>query len=296
MLSDDDILARQPGWVTRGGAESLEDVAFLSGAALARLDLALRAEGGDGRGAAQCPGALLRDRRALAAAEVAVRRAGRRETARELRDAVHFTQEGDSPGPAGEVLSRWQAAVARPIGVASLARVLPGVDREAIAEILDRRATGGPVAQAAAGFAAMVAAHPGDETGALILAEAVLARALGWSHILPVLSIDLRPRAFSQRGDDLQRAFHVAVRTGALATLGLASELGESAARLREVAPKLRAKTSDEAVAIFLRQDAVAPAALPMPDRAARRLCDRLVSLGAVRELTGRDSFRLYGL
>ena len=47
----------------------------------------------------------------------------------------------------------------------------------------------------------------------------------------------------------------------------------------------------------LLRRDALAPAALTfMSDRAARRLCDRLVSLGAARELTGRDTFRLYGL
>jgi hypothetical protein len=67
---------------------------------------------------------------------------------------------------------------------------------------------------------------------------------------------------------------------------------------LRELAPKLRAKAAARAVDLFLSRDALAPAALAaiMSDRAARRLCDRLVDLGAVRELTGRDTFRLYGV
>jgi hypothetical protein len=84
--------------------------------------------------------------------------------------------------------------------------------------------------------------------------------------------------------------------------VALAADLARRAARLREVAPKLRAKSADRAVDLFLSRDALAPAALAreMPgslsDRAARRLCERLVDLGAVRELTGRDTFRLYGV
>jgi hypothetical protein len=65
----------------------------------------------------------------------------------------------------------------------------------------------------------------------------------------------------------------------------------------RAVAPKLRAKGAERAVEMFLAQDALAPGALLfMSDRAARRPCERQVELGAVREVTGRETFRLYGL
>lgn len=78
----------------------------------------------------------------------------------------------------------------------------------------------------------------------------------------------------------------------------MAGALARGAARLQAVVPKLRAKGAARAVDLILLRDAVAPAALDtfMSDRAARRLCDRLVDLGAIRELTGRDSFRLFGV
>lgn len=66
--------------------------------------------------------------------------------------------------------------------------------------------------------------------------------------------------------------------------------------------PKLRAKTAGRAEKSLLSRDAIAPSALRetataagMSVRAARRHCGRLIALGAVRELTGRDTLRLYG-
>ena len=64
--------------------------------------------------------------------------------------------------------------------------------------------------------------------------------------------------------------------------------------------PKLRAKPAAKVVDLLLAEDCVSPAEAarhaPMTDRAARRLFDRLVALGAAREFSGRPTFRLYGL
>ncbi|MFE3838438.1 DUF1403 family protein, partial [Pseudogemmobacter sonorensis] len=74
-------------------------------------------------------------------------------------------------------------------------------------------------------------------------------------------------------------------------------DLRTRAARLLAVAPKLRGRDAAAVVARLLSEDALAPrAGARASDRAARRIFDRLVALGAARELTGRASFRLYGL
>jgi hypothetical protein len=104
---------------------------------------------------------------------------------------------------------------------------------------------------------------------------------------------------------------HRAMIAGCDAVIRSAADLSRRGEKLRAIAPKLRAKGSDEALALFLSHDAVSPSgmlsrgsqppmikgtSMPMTDRAARRLCDRLVELGVVRELTGRPTFRLYGV
>lgn len=242
------------------------------------------------------PLALWRDRLALRAAEVCVGFSGRREGQGALRDGVHLTRAGDDPGPAGRVLRQWSRAVGRPISVGTLAKALDGLSPEQIALCLDAKG-GTPVERAANVLEAVLEGNPRAETEALILADAVLATSMGQNHILPLLALVLRPRDLRLRGGDLQLACHRAVVAGAGQAVPLAADLTRAAARLRAVAPKLRAKTAERAVEMFLTHDALAPGALSfMSDRAARRLCERLVELGAVRELTGRETFRLYGL
>ncbi len=284
-----DTIATLPAWVTLSRADTPEDVAFLSGAALSHLDVLLQRE--------DVPFAALRQRLALQGAASAVAQMGRVETASALRDAVAFLQPGDHPGPAGAVFLAWRHAVARPITVAGLAKAMPDVGKQEIANWLDA-GHGAPVVQAAAVFARVRETRPQDLATALLLADCALARALRWPHVMPLLALALRRKDLGQTGDDLHRACHRAVVSGAAEVVREAADLTRRAARLHAVAPNLRAKGADAAVAMFLREEAVAPKALVSlrSDRAARRFCDRLEALGAVRELTGRETFRLYGL
>ena len=285
--SDPETIPRMPAWVIATRVETLEDVAFLSGAALTHLYLVFARD--------DVPQALLRDRLALHAAEACVALSGRMERAGELRDAVHLLRPGDLPGPAGETYLAWRRAVERSVSVKALSRALPTIESCQIATWLDA-GNGAPLTRAAVVLDAVLTEAPRAEVPALILADAALAQALGWDHVVPLLAAGLKRTDLRKRGHDLRLACHRAVTASAVGATRLAVDLSRRAALLKGVAPKLRAKGAGEAVEIFLTQDAVAPAALPLPDRAARRLCDRLVDLGAIRELTGRDTFRLYGV
>ena len=284
---DPDTLPRIPAWVTSARPETLEDVAFLSGAALNHLHLVL--------GRKEVPQALLRDRLALRAAEACVAFSGLSERAGELRDAVHLLRPGDLPGPAGETYLACRRAVERPLSIKALGRALPTIEPGQIAAWLDA-GKGAPVTRAAMVLEAALTEAPRAEVATLILADAALAHALGWDHLLPLLAAGLKRADLRKQGEDLLLACHRALIASAVEAVRLSTDLARRAGHLKAVAPKLRAKGAGAAVEMFLTRDAVAPSVLPLPDRAARRLCDRLVELGAVRELTGRDTFRLYGV
>ena len=282
-----DSRARLPRWVTATGAETLEDLAFLSGAALAQLHMVATHP--------DTPDALLRARLALRAAEVLMQITGRRERSAELRDELLLLRPDDLPGPAGAVYQSWQRATEHPLSVKAISRALPNLKAEQIAMWLDA-GKGLPVTRAAIVLEAVLREAPRADVAALTLADAALAQALGWEHVVPLLAAGLKRADLRKLGDDLRLACHRALVSSAIEVVRLSADLAQRAAHLKAVVPKLRAKGAGMAVELFLTRDVVAPSALPLPDRAARRLCDRLVDLGAVRELTGRDTFRLYGV
>ncbi|AUH66553.1 DUF1403 family protein [Paracoccus zhejiangensis] len=276
---------RLPDWLRGLPGETLEDAALSAGAALALLHQV--------QSRSEVPLALWRARLALQAAAQTARHAGRPEREAAIRDALCLLRPGDAPGPAGEIGLAWQRAVERPLSAETLARALPQLEDGQGAPL-----RGGPIQQAAAAIEAALAEAPRDHLAALILGDAALARALGWTHLIPLLGLGLTRRDLGAGGGDLRLACHRAVLKAAGPALQLAADLARQAARLQSIAPKLRTKQSDRAVQLVLTCDAVAPAMLTglMSDRAARRFCYRLVELGAARELTGRETFRLYGL
>jgi hypothetical protein len=144
---------------------------------------------------------------------------------------------------------------------------------------------------------------------ACLLLDVVLAKFFGWDYPLPLTALHLTKgdlRDFKSGADEAEIAIQSAITRSAQTAARLATTLAARAAALQAVAPKLRAKGSDAAIELFLTEDAVASSGMlspqirgttiPMTGRAARRLCDRLADLGVVKELTGRPTFRLYGV
>ncbi|WP_299775383.1 DUF1403 family protein [uncultured Tateyamaria sp.] len=278
---DDDLntLPKLPGWVTSLRAETLETVAFRSGAALMALD-ALVSDPRYG-----VPVKLLANCVALKAATATSKLQGRMAAESDIRDAFHLTPPGEARGPDGDLLAFWREAG------------------------LERARAHGPLAGCVAVLRAVLEADDRAERTACLLSDVILARALNWKQVLPVSAQRLTKvtlRDLTKDGQEAELAVQVRTVESIEETIRLGRDLARRAEVLRTIAPQLRAKGSDATVDLFLTEDAVAPALMlspcirgtktPMTDRAARRFCDRLVELGVARELTGRATFRLYGI
>jgi len=285
------------------------DAAFAAGAGLAALDAIVRAE--------PAFAGVWRQRQALAAAAATLRLMGRREDEAALRDAWCFRDPGGDPGPSGQILALWRQLAQRSTDwsaktMAQAAAAL-GVDLQgraaAIVALLDTAVPHeGSALTAVATFVSTVVDRFADaELLALLLADRVLADKMLWPVPVPLLMTQINnpllrsgePRRRPRPGEgDWPRTIATAYALAATAAGERAVEFERRAAMLQAAVPKLRAKGAEKVVAALLDEDALTPAMAsgPMSDRALRRLFDRLVELGAVRELSGRPTFRLYGL
>ena len=138
---------------------------------------------------------------------------------------------------------------------------------------------------------------------AVWLADCVLAQRLKWPFALPLLAAPLFAGGGRRVGGDLadsaEGAIVFAYAKAAARACDLSAELGRRAQKLLAAQPKLRAKGAGAALQALLEEDSLSAATRiggQISERGARRLFDRLVALGVIRELTGRATFRLYGL
>ena len=157
---------------------------------------------------------------------------------------------------------------------------------------LERARTHGPLAGCVFVLRAVLEADDRAERIACLLSDVVMARALNWKQVLPVTAQRLTKavlRDLTAEGQGADLAVEVRILESVEGSIRLARDLARCAAALRTVAPKLRAKGST-------LSPRIRGTSIPMTDRAARRFCDRLVELGVARELTGRPTFRLYGI
>jgi hypothetical protein len=235
---------------------------------------------------------------------------------------VLLTRPGDDVGPAGRMLlasrrlAAWHAeellteailgAVLEEFGYAN--------NDEAVRDLADDlrqlAASAGAVGMLTGAFVAAERHGFGRAVGAW-LADALLAQRLGWTHAVPLLGTEtvglssgrLRrsavPAAAGPAAEsDRTKSLLAAQARAALRGIDLFAELERRADRLLAVAPKLRAKAADAVVERLLSDDAIVASEniAGMSDRGLRRLFDRLVELGAIRELSGRAAFRIYGI
>ncbi|WP_436100657.1 DUF1403 family protein [Pararhizobium sp. LjRoot238] len=299
-----------PAWaVPRGPVTSDADAAFLAGAALNALDTLVRMQP-DWAG-------VWRQRLALKCAVSAVRLAGRSEDEAALRDVWVLRGSADDLGPAGRIFAAYKRLAARMATIdtkvlrelADLFAIRWGDELATIPAMIDDVNQAGRTAPfaAAAIVTELCTIRPDAEVLAWWLADWMLAQRLRWDRPVPLLMAQRASTAFRvetgrgrMRPGELgfERAVCLALAQASAEACRLAAEVARRADRLAAVAPKLRAKGAGEAIRLLLDEDAVSGAlrTAKLSRWASRRLFERLIEFDAVRELSGRSTFRIYGL
>ena len=253
-------LAAMPQWVTTTPGKSTDHVAFMSGAAMATLHFAISTPTDHN--------ALFRQRLALRAAARCAQNFGLAADAAQMRDEVHLARPGEALGPGGALFARYAQAVRTRLGsgLAQDARHLcPESHFDLGVSTFKSARNNPPVAAAAQALEASLQADPRDEVTALILADAVLARAARWPHLVPLLSASLRSRDLGKTGPELLTACHHAIADLAAELVQLAADLARRVQRLQAAVPRLRAKQAGAAIDLFLTRDAVSPSVALAP-------------------------------
>ena len=298
-----------PAWARPAKPPETEaEAAFLAGAALARLDAIVRAD----------PPwfGVWRQRLALGAAAASVARSGRGEDEPALRDVFHLTRPGADPGPAGRRLVAWRAltaasparwraqfeCAAQALGIPSDEALNAAIEAAATCADANRMAPFAAARCYQLARRALAAGRVGAGEGELLatwLADTVFALKLKWPFALPLLGATRRAAGQRSAGEgEAMQGLLFGYARGAAQAADLAAEFSRRAHKLAEAAPKLRAKGAGAALQALLHEDSLSAVGKlsGLSERGARRLFERLVALGAVRELTGRATFRLYGL
>jgi hypothetical protein len=311
LLFDPPPVPKVPAWARpRGLVLHDADAAYAAGAALNSLDNLVRQD--------QSWAGVWRQRLALRNAAAAVNLRGRREDESALRDTHYLRGAGDDPGPAGHLLMAWRrlasrttscdAEMVRPVAEQHLGLQWDDALAEIVANAEEMVASSRPAPVLAAEIAAAVyRARPDAELLGFWLADALLAQRLRWPISVPLLMGQVASPVFKS-GENRKRirpgtegwgrAVFLAYATAAAEACDLGIELAQRAAKLTTVAPKLRAKGSGDVIKLLLSDDAVPGSwsSSKLSARGARRLFYRLGEMDAVRELSGRPTFRLYGL
>jgi len=293
--------------------QGFEDQGFAAGAAAALLDRVVRRQ-------EKC-GGVWRQRLAVSAAAAGVKRVGRVEDEAALRDVWCLRPSG--PGllvdgstvldPAGSFVLAWRRLVTLPaealLSTGNLAASIGDfglADAEAIAaditgELQRIAASSNPV------FAMVGEALELLQTVALgmerdfwpWLADAMTANAFNWPRAVPLFGAQPGGRRSRLAGRETFRQPCLAASFGPLCRPStcrpsLAAVLTGCSLSRRDCGPRGPISSS---------KTAVRRCACRLPTdrrherpRGLRRLFERLVELGAVRELSGRSTFRMYGL